>query len=793
MRWYFALIIAHLFIFGCHDNEDRLSMATGVFAPMGDIRPDATEEERALFEEGLAVAIHRFTAEEGLGPYFNVTFCGGCHEKPDFGGSAGHYRDFYIYGETLQSGAFSPSGPRSGVLTTFSNAKFDTEEEADESQFTPTTKVDPEQAATLYTIRNPIPFFGIGLLAEVPEAEILSRADPDDQDGDGISGRPNYDQGYVGRFGLKAQTVSIENFIRGPLFNHLGITSDPLSPAKQAQLPVPSVAEDRFDVAEQALEVQLLHLENGEIPLDVRRYAQSAAPSEPLTDEDEVPDPELSEDDLFALVSWAMLLAAPLPGVPDTLGERGEGLFHAMQCAQCHTPALKGPRGLIPAYSDLLLHDMGDELADGIVMALAGGSEFRTQPLWGITATGPYLHDGRAGTLDEAIVMHGGEAEGSRNLYVNAEVEDRDALIAFLESLGGLDQQSGGLLPPNSPLAQIRGLGRPRNELNADELALFLRGRARYDRDVSEGEGLGPSINGDSCRGCHFEPGIGGAGPSGVSAVRLVNPTEMPLQGHDGQVIKRFTFHNHPPTSSHSNEQTMYEVRQALPSYGLGILDEIPDEAIIENADPDDDNEDGIRGQVRVDQNGRVGRFGWRAQLPTLTEFVADALSVELGLTLPVELGLEAAEYEDQDAVPDPEIDLEEFSALVFYLRELAPPEVIVEVGREQDVELGRRLFIEAQCAACHIPKLTDDQSYEAYTDLLLHQVQDTDIGSERSFRTPPLWGVGDTGSYWHDGRATTLWDAILLHGGEAKRSKTLATDLSMEEREALIYFIQSR
>ena len=93
-----------------------------------------------------------------------------------------------------------------------------------------------EEPANTFALRNPIPFFGIGLLAELPEESILRYADPDDANGDGISGRPNYDRGFVGRFGSKAQTVSIEGFVRGPIFNHLGLTSNPLSDEKRAVL-----------------------------------------------------------------------------------------------------------------------------------------------------------------------------------------------------------------------------------------------------------------------------------------------------------------------------------------------------------------------------------------------------------------------------------------------------------------------------------------------------------------------------------------------------------------------------
>ena len=134
-----------------------------------------------------------------------------------------------------------------------------------------------------------------------------------------------------------------------------------------------------------------------------QKFHQAAAPSEPLTDDDGIPDPELDEDSLFALVSWVMLLAAPEPDPPNEISESGAGIFKDIGCASCHVPGLVGPRGIVYAYTDLLLHDMGPEMDDGLSMGVATGSEFRTAPLWGVKAVGPYLHDGRADTLQDAI------------------------------------------------------------------------------------------------------------------------------------------------------------------------------------------------------------------------------------------------------------------------------------------------------------------------------------------------------------------------------------------------------
>ena len=213
---------------GCNDEtgvRPTATEATGIFSDLGAIRPDATAEQHDTFERGRKVAIRRFTKADGLGPTYNVASCGACHERPVIGGAGARYRQFELVAETLPDGSFQNLG-KSGVL--------------DHYTLDPATRVPTPDKTNVMASRVPIPFFGVGLLAEIPDAAILANADPDDADGDGVSGRPNYDRGFVGRFGRKSQTVSIEGFIRGPIFNHAGITSDPLPDALRNQLPVPS-------------------------------------------------------------------------------------------------------------------------------------------------------------------------------------------------------------------------------------------------------------------------------------------------------------------------------------------------------------------------------------------------------------------------------------------------------------------------------------------------------------------------------------------------------------------------
>jgi CxxC motif-containing protein (DUF1111 family) len=447
--------------------------------------------------------------------------------------------------------------------------------------------------------------------------------------------------------------------------------------------------------------------------------------------------------------------------------------------------------------------------------------------LWGISATGPYLHDGRASTLTEAIQGHGGEAEQSRLAFFDLTLDDQDALLSFLLSLGGHESKTNGLILPSHPDPQVGDLGGPRRPLSDAEAQVWEQGRRLFDHDFGFTQGLGPVFNGDSCRGCHFEPFVGGSGPLGVSAVRFApfipdftsdQVDTWQTQGHSNTLIRRFARPPYPPphtSSTNEMDQTIhFELRQALPTFGLGILQAISDQAILDNADPEDTNGDGIKGQARVDESGRVYRFGWKAQIASIDDFIGDALNAELGLTIPKSLGISTAKTEDEDQHDDPEMSTDEFKALSLYLYELAPPspgqlsqhldhlnypdfEESHAIGER--TQEGEQLFKEIGCALCHIPKLTESQSHSAYTDLLLHDVQADDfIGIKdemldpRLFRTPPLWGISATAPYWHDGRASTLEETIYIHEGEATGSQNAFDLLEESAKDTLLHFLRT-
>jgi len=257
------------------------------------------------------------------------------------------------------------------------------------------------------------PLIGLGLLEAVPADAIVARADPDDADGDGISGRINWlagEQGPApGRFGWKATMLGVEQQIQHAAATDMGFTS-PLFPDP----------DFTCTASEGACRAAIVQAALGETPhLDFDR------------------------DIVRFLTAYASTLSVPPRHGADAPGAvAGAKLFDSVGCAACHTPSLPtGDGETIRPYTDLLLHDMGPDLADGLPMGMAGPGEWRTPPLWGIGRTEQvsgatfFLHDGRARSLFEAILWHGGEAEAARRSFVALAAAQRQKLLAFLQSL----------------------------------------------------------------------------------------------------------------------------------------------------------------------------------------------------------------------------------------------------------------------------------------------------------------------------------------------------------------------
>ena len=263
--------------------------------------------------------------------------------------------------------------------------------------------------------------FGLGLLEAVPEGDLLARADPADADQDGISGRVNRvfdrDRGeqVVGRFGWKANEPTLRQQAAGALAGDIGITSA-------------HFADGNFTAAQ----------------TDAAAYDAVANGR----DEEGV---EFSRKQLDALEFYLRTLAVPASRHADETSRRaGRALFHSASCNACHVPELTTrPDAALTVlqnqtfapFTDLLLHDMGEGLADDRPDHVATGREWRTPPLWGlglqerVSGHTELLHDGRARNLEEAILWHGGEAETSRDAFMKLPAADRRQLIDYVEAL----------------------------------------------------------------------------------------------------------------------------------------------------------------------------------------------------------------------------------------------------------------------------------------------------------------------------------------------------------------------
>lgn len=378
--------------------------------PLGGPVAGLTQGELDAFERGRVVFERRFTPGTGLGPLYNATSCASCHSTPVKGGSAQLYRNFYVaHYQPAENTQLPLPGLPSLVIPAFGESPSFS---LDDGRF-----VIPEEVGFGWPVivaqRNAPPMFGVGLFEFVSNATIMANADPEDLNADGISGRFNNESVGLGRFGWKAQVNNLESFTRAPLFNQMGITTQPfLGSGATVSLAAPQGGSD---------------------------------PNSSNFDSDGVQDPEISYQDLGDLIAFARFLAPPERVRPASdAAVSGEALFDTVGCTKCHVPTLTSSRGPLHAYTDLLIHDMGPGLADGIFQGSPQqspssppkpGSEFRTAPLWGVSLHGPFLHDGRAETLREAILLHGGEASGVIAAFSALPITQQNEIVAFLEIL----------------------------------------------------------------------------------------------------------------------------------------------------------------------------------------------------------------------------------------------------------------------------------------------------------------------------------------------------------------------
>ena len=371
-----------------------LFLATACATPVapGDPLPGLTRDEKEDFRQGRVEFDRVFTPETGLGPLFNADSCAECHEEPVSGGPGDEVEVHAT--ALLPDGSCDPLLELGGPVyqqrvTPALRALLGIEEEPIPGR------------ATGRALRTTPDVLGFGLLDAVPDETILAYADPEDRDGDGVSGRPNrFIDGRLGRFGRKAFVPTLNEFNAGAFPIEQGVTH----------------------------------------PASMQENTVAGAP---LPDgSDPVPEPEIDAEAVRLADRFVRFLAPPAARDLTRKGKRGREIFSAIGCVACHVPVLEtGDHEVsalrdreVAAYTDLLLHDIGPDLAD-ICLGLATPSEFRTEPLMGLHLSSHFLHDGRATSIEEAIRLHGGEAASSRDSYDALTDDERSALLEFLGSL----------------------------------------------------------------------------------------------------------------------------------------------------------------------------------------------------------------------------------------------------------------------------------------------------------------------------------------------------------------------
>jgi len=379
-----------------------------------------------------------------------------------------------------------------------------------------------------------------------------------------------------------------------------------------------------------------------------------------------------------------------------------------------------------------------------------------------------------------------------------------------------------------APIAE--NFGDPLPHLTPALSRRFQTGLTQFSSILQSEDGVGYAFSGvPGCFICHIQPAIGGS--SGVTQVRfglLADDGSFdPLLAKGGPSLQFVAqvgpgTQGCPATSPIPLETTPAEAnvvvsRHSPALFGLGLVEAIPDDALEHLARLQRTNRDGVRGRVNhvtdaTTGRTRAGRFGLKAQIVTLPEFVATALLNELGITSPL-LPNEICEsgdctFADCDGVPNPDMNTARVSQFVDFVRLLSPPPPRTRTPAACD---GERVFHQIGCATCHAPtqitgpspiKQLDRVAFHPYSDFLIHDLgppnQDsadmTTQGEARAqfVRTTPLWGTNSAAELFHDGRGGTVPGAVFWHGGEAQVARDRFMALSPDAQAAVTEFVLS-
>jgi CxxC motif-containing protein (DUF1111 family) len=381
------------------------------------------------------------------------------------------------------------------------------------------------------------------------------------------------------------------------------------------------------------------------------------------------------------------------------------------------------------------------------------------------------------------------------------------ATLVFLSAL--LVAQSAGL--PGEPLAGVTPI----------EFEEFRLGQDDFLEVETSDEGLGPAYNGTSCAVCHSVPAVGGSGNiAEVRAARRGARGEFVALDPSGETLFHlFSVPSHSCQPTIPAEATIFARRVAIPLFGAGLVEAIPDESLLALEDPVDRNRDGVSGRAAIitdvaSGERRVGRFGWKAQHATLLSFGADAYRNEMGITndlfaTELAVGIPADRMRVCDLIPevedkrDPRTGRRGIDNFASFMKFLAP------AGRGPGGEaarLGEQVFNAIGCAACHTPSLQTGPSgnplfhhrqVPLFSDLLLHDIGTGDgiaqaAATPEEIRTPALWGLRFRRPFLHDGSAATLEETIGRHGNEAELARRGYERAAETDRAALLAFLRS-
>jgi mono/diheme cytochrome c family protein len=367
-----------------HADKPGALIEIAAFGPGRSASVTPRVEHSELAQRGAVLFATAFTAEQGLGPLYNETSCGTCHAAPRLGGMAPDGLGLAMRVGAKSGDDYDPLERDGGPIARRHLI-------AGLSAECGLTAGIPA-AANVISLRNAPALFGAGLIDQISDAAILEGADRQRRSG-AAHGRAHIvsdgaGSQRVGRFGWKADTASLRQFVADAMRNELGLTN-PLAPT--------------------------------DLVAAGNRCGQRSEPH---------------DDGTILAALYAFVAELPPPAAVGSDDAEGQAMFTSVGCAVCHTPELAATGGVsVPLYSDLLLHDMGTTLDDGVVQGQARGGDWRTTPLWGLGDRIRYLHDGRADTLLAAIVAHDGEAAPATKAFLALPVQQRDQLLGFLRSL----------------------------------------------------------------------------------------------------------------------------------------------------------------------------------------------------------------------------------------------------------------------------------------------------------------------------------------------------------------------